>query len=318
MVLGIDIGGTKLALAIVANGGRPDRPEVLWKEPISPLGAPDRVLARIKEVVAQEQARSGERLESIGISIGGPLDHEAGIVINFPHLPGWRDLALVEMIEQRFGAPARMDNDANLGALAELHYGAGRDMHDLAYFTLSTGIGGGVIVNDRLVHGVRSSAAEFGHITVAENGPRCACGNRGCLEVMASGTAIAREARRRIRAELVRGRFLISLSGSTEAITAADLARAVAQGDPLSMEIWEEAVEYLAIGVADVIHVLAPPMVVLGGGVAQAGAILIDPLKRLLRNHLFYVPLDRIEICRAELGHDSAVVGAAALAIGAL
>jgi glucokinase len=317
MVLAIDIGGTKLAVGATTRDelARTGRLATLLKEPIPAPGDPATVIARVIEL-ARSIAPS-EGFEAIGVSIGGPLDHESGMVVNFPHLPGWKEIALCDELARALGAPARLDNDANLGALAEHRLGAGRAVRDMVYMTISTGIGGGLIVDDRLVHGVGSAAAEMGHITVQTDGPLCDCGNPGCLERMASGTNIARAARERMTERPEHASRLLTLcSGDPRSITAEHVARAAAEGDLLALEVWERAVEYLAIGIGSILHVLAPPLVVLGGGVAQAGETLLVPLRRHLRRHVFYVPLDRIAIVTASLGHDSAVLGAAVLATG--
>lgn len=348
MLLAVDIGGTKLAVGCATRAGfaAAGRLTTLVKERIPAPGDPDTVIARVVEIAHSLSGSDG--YESIGIAIGGPLDHRTGTVINFPHLPGWQWIPLSDRLAFHLGAPTRIDNDANLGALAEHRLGAGRGVSDLVYVTLSTGIGGGVIINNALVHGVRTSAAEVGHITVQTDGPLCACGNPGCLERMASGTNIARAAREALlaidadvvaeRADTVQSLAMKSTVGRTAAprsgaqrpsdgrlmrdlcdgdlqrLTAEHVAIAAAQGDELAGRIWDRAMEYIAIGLASIIHVLAPPLIVLGGGVSQAGDALLDPVRRHLRRHVFYVPLDEIRIETAQLGHDSAVLGAAVLA----
>jgi glucokinase len=314
-LLAVDIGGTKLAVgtadraAFLATG----KLQTIVKEPIPGSGAPDVVMARLL-AIAREMLGSAAP-GSIGISIGGPLDHRTGTVINFPHLPEWKNIRLVEWIGSELSAPAVLDNDANLGALAEHRWGAGRGASDMVYITVSTGIGGGVIVDGRLLHGVRSGAGEIGHITVQTEGPLCPCGNRGCLERMASGTHIAGRAREALAARPGHGAILRELAGGDlSAVTAALVARAARAGDPLATEIWESSAEYLAIGIGSIIHVLAPEVVVLGGGVVQAGDQLLEPVRRRLAAHVHYIPLDRIRIVAAELGHDSALLGAMTLA----
>jgi glucokinase len=317
LLLAIDIGGTKIALGtarrdLFAGTGRLAR---IIKEPVPQPGTPAIVIARILELARDLVDAEGGSIERIGISIGGPLDHTTGTVINFPHLPGWKNIPLCDAISRSLGAPALMDNDANLGALAEHRWGAGRGYDDMVYLTISTGIGGGVIVNGKLVHGVGSAAAEVGHITVQTGGPLCPCGNAGCLERMASGTNIARHARQMLEADPLRGRILRGLAGDDPSrITAELVHRAMQQGDDIAGEVWEQTAEYIAIGLASIIHVLAPPLIVLGGGVAQAGEGLLEPVRRRLKRHVFYVPLDRISVVAAELGHDSALLGAATLA----
>ncbi|MEO5930998.1 MAG: ROK family protein, partial [Candidatus Kapaibacterium sp.] len=232
------------------------------------------------------------------------------------HLPGWMEIPLAARMAAELGAPAVLDNDANLGALAEHRWG-GWGADDMVYLTISTGIGGGIIVGGKLLHGVGSAAGEVGHITVQTDGPRCPCGNRGCLEMMASGTSTARRARQALEASPGDGAILRRLAGDDlTAITSALVLRAANEGDRLAMEIWEGTAEYIAIGLGSIIHILAPRLVVLGGGVAQAGEYLLAPVRRKLREHGTYMPLDRIRIEGAKLGHDSALIGAATLALG--
>ncbi len=321
-ILAVDIGGTKLALGVgdaaqFAATGKLGR---VVKEPIPGSGAPEIVIARVLELAGQlaRDSANGGPIGAIGISIGGPLDHRSGTVVNFPHLPGWRNIPLRALLSEGLEAPALLDNDANLGALAEHRFGAGRGMSSMVYLTISTGIGGGVIVDGRLVHGVGSGAGEVGHITVAPHGPRCACGNRGCLEMMASGTAIARRARESAVAEPLAADWLLTRAGAAaRTITTEMVAEGVRLRDPFCGRLWEETAEYIAIGLGAIVHVLAPEVIVLGGGVAQTGELLLEPVRRRLRDHVFYVPLEMIAVRGAMLGHDSALLGAAALALEA-
>lgn len=319
-ILAVDIGGTKLALGVgdaagFAATGKLGR---VVKEPIPGSGEPDVVIARVLDL-AGDLARdpvAGGPIGAIGISIGGPLDHRTGTVLNFPHLPGWRDIPLRALLSEGAGAPALLDNDANLGAMAEHRFGAGRDVSSMVYLTISTGIGGGVIVDGRLVHGVGSGGGEVGHITVAPDGPFCACGNRGCLEMMASGTAIARRADESARAEPRAADWLLRRAGGVGGmITAEMVAEGARLRDPFCARLWEETAEYIAIGLGAIVHVLAPEAIVLGGGVAQTGELLLEPVRRRLRDHVFYVPLEMIAVRGAVLGHDSALAGAATLAL---
>lgn len=317
-LLAIDIGGTKLAIGIARREEFLDTGEFaeILKQPTPPPGTPEVVIARVIELSRELLERHGGELASIGISIGGPLDHTTGTVINFPHLPGWKNIPLCQKISDALGAPARLDNDANLGALAESRLGAGRGVDNMVYLTISTGIGGGVIIDRQLLHGVGSGAGEVGHITVESNGPECLCGNSGCLEMMASGTAIARRARERIMAEPESGDALMRhAGGSAAAITSEHVVAAMIEGDRAATEIWEQTAEYIAIGLGSIIHILAPGMIVLGGGVSRAGDLLLDPVRARLRHHVSYIPLDSIAIVAAELGHDSALVGAGLLAV---
>ncbi len=310
-ILAVDIGGTKIALGVAereefSRNGKLHRVD---KFPVPEPRTPEGVIP-----VVVERGRAllrGERPEALGISIGGPLDHEQGIVVNFPHLPRWKDLSLAAMLGRAFDAPARLDNDANLGALAEYRWGKGEEADPFLYLTLSTGIGGGVIIGGRLVHGAASGGGEVGHITVQTDGPLCDCGNRGCLERMASGTNIARRARGLAETDPEKGERLLELAGGElHRITAETVLAGYREGDRAGTDIWLDMARYLAIGLGSLIHVLSPERIVLGGGLSLAGDDLIGPVRSRLQEHVFYIPLDRIDLCTAALGHDSALIGA--------
>lgn len=317
LLLAFDIGGTKLAVGIaqVEQFRETGVFDALVKELIPSPGTPDVVIQRLIEIGKELLEKSDGQLAGIGISIGGPLDHVTGTVLNFPHLPGWLNIPLRQQLSETFGVPAALDNDANVGALAEHRLGAGKGSTNMVYLTISTGIGGGIILNKELHHGVASGAGEMGHITVQTDGPRCPCGNQGCLEVMASGTAIARRASEALSRYPERGAVLRQmLVGSQSPVTAKQVFAAAAAGDDLAHEIWEQTANYLAIGLGSIIHVLAPEVIVLGGGVVQTGEGLMEPVRRHLTNHVFYIPLSSIQLLPASLGHDSAVIGAGLLA----
>lgn len=317
VIASIDIGGTKLAVGIadpesIAVDGAL---AATCREPIGMPGTPDVVIPRAVDLIAKLATDHDSVIRAIGISIGGPLDHVDGVVLNFPHLPGWRNIPLRSMLSELLDAPAFLDNDANLGALAEHRLGAARGLPDMVYVTISSGIGGGVIIDGRLLHGVGSGAGEIGHVTVAPDGPICPCGNRGCLEIMASGRSIARRGRETVAREPERGRNLLQRAGNAPSnITAELIADGLGAGDPLCADLWEETAEYLAIGLGSVIHVVSPRMIVLGGGVAATGERLLEPVRRRLRNHVFYIPIDRIQVKMAEFGQESPLLGAALLA----
>lgn len=313
-LLAIDIGGTKIALGIAdhasfSSSGEFQRVE---KFPVPESRRPELVIPVIVDRSLQLLAR--EHPVAVGISIGGPLDHERGVVLNFPHLPGWKDIPLASILAEAFDSPTTLDNDANLGALAEYHWGIGKGANPFLYLTISTGIGGGVILDGKLVHGVASGGGEVGHITVQTDGPLCDCGNRGCLEQMASGTHIAERARELVRERPGEGRRLLEMvDGTIEKIRAEEVLEGYRMGDALATKAWLEAAEYLAIGLGSIIHVLSPERIVLGGGVAMAGDDLITPVRERLRDHVFYIPVDCIDLQPASLGHDSALLGAATM-----
>ncbi len=310
-ILGIDIGGTKLAAgAIEADGRIVARAET----PTRADEGPERVLGRIvqlaKDVVARSQSRQVP-VERIGIGCAGPVDRKTGLILDPPNLPGWTRVPLVEQIEKALGLPAVLENDANAAALGEYRYGAGQGVQGLVYLTVSTGIGGGIILDGKIWHGLKDAAGEIGHMTLLPDGPPCGCGNRGCLEALASGPAIARRARELLAAgRPSRLRDLVEF-------TAADVARLAHEGDPVACEAWESAVKYLALGVAAAITIVAPERVILGGGVTRAGNLLFEPLRREVKRRVRLVPVGDVLILPAALGDDVGILGAAAVAMDA-
>ncbi|HYY99068.1 MAG TPA: ROK family protein, partial [Pyrinomonadaceae bacterium] len=231
-----------------------------------------------------------------------------------PNLPGWDEFPIVSLLEERFGVKALLDNDANAAALGEHRHGAGRGLKHLVYITISTGIGGGVIVSNKLVHGVHDGAGEVGHMTVLPDGPACGCGGRGCLEALCSGTAIARRARERLAAG---GESLLSSLNYGE-ITAQSVALAAREGDALASKVWYDTIRHLSVGVGNIFHALAPEAVIIGGGVSTAGEQLFAPLREQVRARVCMLPPDKINILQASLGGDSGVQGAVILAQAAL
>lgn len=313
LFLGVDIGGTKIALAVAAAGEA--EPVRSTRYPAERERGPgemiDRMIAEAKTLLA---ASDGE-LAGIGIACGGPLDRKTGTVLGPPNLPGWDRVPIVARLSRALGAPARLDNDANVAALGEHRDGAGKGARDMVYVTISTGIGAGVIVNGALVHGVAEGAGELGHVPIAPDGPPCGCGSRGCLEALASGTAIGRRAR---EAALARPEEAIALvaraGGDARAITAEHVAEVSATGDALASELWAASMEHLGTGLAVAVSVLAPERIVLGGGVTRAGDRLLEPVREAMWRRARMVPRGSVEVVLAALGQDSGVRGAVALA----
>jgi glucokinase len=200
-----------------------------------------------------------------------------------------------------------LDNDANASALGEHEYGAGRGLRNLVYITISTGIGGGLIINNQLVHGVGDGAGEVGHMVVAPDGDPCGCGARGCLEAMCSGTSIARRAVERLATDK---RASTLREGDAKNITAHSVAEAARAGDPLACAVWDETIYYLARGLSNIIAALAPEAVILGGGVSTSGDQLLSPLRERVRESVKIMPVEQVQILQASLGGDSGIYGA--------
>ena len=308
-VLAIDIGGTKLAAGIVDSEGRIlARGEVptLAKEGLEPVLG--RIVGLARDLLSRPEV-SDVRVDRIGVGCAGPVDLKAGLVFNPPNLPGWVRVPLTERIQQALGLPVVLENDANAAALGEFRYGAGRGARSIVYLTVSTGIGGGIILDGKVWHGLKDAAGEIGHMTVCPDGPLCGCGNRGCLEAMSSGTSIARRAR-----EMLAAGRQTELS-QVASPTSSDVVRLARKGDPVASEIWDQAVRYLGIGVAAVITILAPERVIIGGGVTRAGDFLFEPLREHVRQRVKLVPVESVPILPATLGPDVGILGAAAVAM---
>ncbi len=299
----VDVGGTHIRVALYPAGEiRPVAHRRIATQGSEPPH--ERLAALLRDLWPSQGTVRG-----IGVASPGPLDPYRGVILATPNIPQWRDFPLRAYLEERFGVPVVVDNDANAAAVAEWRYGAGRGHHHLLYLTISTGIGGGVIVADRLLRGAAGLAGELGHLTVLPDGPLCGCGQRGHLEALASGPAIARAA----EAELDRG-TPSSLADLPRPLTAAQVAQAAQAGDTLARAVFRRAAHFLGRAIADYLHIFNPTIVVLGGGVVQAGAVLLEPLEEALRQGVMTPAyLQNLTLTTAQLGDDVGLLGALAL-----
>ncbi|HVX45909.1 MAG TPA: ROK family protein [Mycobacteriales bacterium] len=307
-ILGFDIGGTKLAAGIVTAQG-----EVLASRssPTRREEGPAAVLDRLFRLGRSALKTAGVAApEAIGIGCGGPLDRIAGVVQDPPHLPGWHDVAVVDRARESFGVPAFLENDGTAAALGEFRYGAGRGSSTMLYLTISTGVGGGAVIDGRLHLGASGNGGEFGHITAVRDGRPCSCGRRGCLEAYVSGTSIADRA----RAVLATG----AESTLSADLTAADVSAAAAARDPLAQRIWTETTALLGSALADLVNAFEPDLVVLGGGVTRAGAALLEPCARLVAQEAMPPAAAAARVVLSELGDLVGIVGAAQVALDRL
>lgn len=306
-LIAVDLGGTNLRVA--SYDGETPLPKRIQKTPTQAEQGPERVIERIVGAIADMIDEEAAELR-IGVGAPGPLDPNSGIVYEAPNLPGWDDIPLGEKLRQHFGVPVGLGNDANMAALGEWRHGAGRGTRHLVYLTVSTGIGGGAVVDGQLLLGARGMGAEMGHITLLPDGPPCGCGKRGHLEALASGSAIARIARERLEGDEVS-----SLRDHRGVVTAATVGGAAQAGDSLALDILDEAATYLGIGLADFAHLLNPEVFVLGGGVSQLGDLFLEPVRKSFRSHVLhpYYAKD-VPVVQAQLGDDAGLVGAMVLA----
>ncbi len=314
-VVGVDLGGTNIVVGLVPiEGGQVLGLRSLPTE--SHRGAKsvvDRMIQMIEDAIAEVLSEHGgvrSQIAGVGIGSPGPLDRKTGTVINTPNL-GWRNFPLRDLIANAVHLPATLDNDANCATYGEWWLGAGRDVQTLVGLTLGTGIGGGIVLDGEIFHGCSDVAGELGHMTIESSGRKCKCGNYGCLEAYASGPAIALRAAEGIEAgeetiltELVGGKL--------EQITAATVYEGVVREDPYATEVMRETVRYLGAGIANIINILNPEMVVIAGGVTRAGDHLFVPLRAEVRKRAFRAAEERCRIVPAELSGTAGVVGAVA------
>ena len=294
-VLGLDIGGTKLAAGVVDDSGRVHS---FLVTPSEADRGPDEMLPRLFELGRRAVEQSGLAIEAVGIGCGGPLDAAKGLLLSPPHLPGWRDVPVTALAEQAFGRPATLENDATAAAAAEHRYGAGVGVRSMIYLTLSTGVGGGIVVDGRLYRGAVGNGGELGHVTVDWHGRECrGCGRRGCLEAYVSGTSIAERSR----------------EAGLPYATAEEVAAAARAGDPPAVAVWDETVEALACGLTSIVNLFEPELVVVGGGVARAGEQLLGPARTWVLEHAMGPAAGAVDIVQAALGDQVGVVGAAAI-----
>lgn len=305
-VLALDIGGTKLATAVVTPDGRTHG---FLSEPTRKERGPDEVIAHLFDMGRRSMRAAGaDAIAAVGISCGGPLDAGAGVLTGPLHLPGWIDVPIVAMAREAFGVPAVLENDATAAVLGEHRYGAAQGAEIALYLTVSTGVGGGAVIGGQLHRGAAGNGGEFGHLTVRPGGRLCQCGRRGCLEAYASGTNIAERANELLAADDRPSVLRHELPARAEHVS-----RGAAAGDALSREVWDDTMLLLGQAVTDLVNVFEPHVVVLGGGVTRSGSLLLDPVRDAVRTGaLPPAALARIEL--AALGDEVCVVGAAALA----
>ena len=314
LALGIDLGGSKILTAVISSQGK-----MLSRDhSITPA-------RKGHEAVIQSILESAHRtfkqanvdisaLTAIGIGAPGISNPKTGILFTSPNLPGWQDVPLRDIMQESLGKKTFLINDANAAALGEFYFGAARGVHNFIYITLSTGIGGGVVIDGRIYTGAIGVAGEVGHMTIDDDGPVCNCGNRGCWETLASGTALAREARHRIK-EGVRTSILEYAGGDVEKVTAQVIHSAAERGDSLAEELIARTSYYVGVGLANLINIFNPELIVIGGGLSNIGDMLLEPAFKTAGERAYKQAFQAVRFASAELGRNSGVLGAAAFAL---
>ncbi len=310
LILALDLGGTKFRLAL-AN----DKGELLkrYAAPVKP-DDPEQTIEAIKDAISDSLSGiNRSTVKGMGVAIAGLVTQDTGVLLTSPNLMAWYNTPVKAIFEQELQLPVSVGNDATLAALGEYKFGASKGCHDLVYITVSTGIGGGVITGGKLLLGTCGFAAEVGHMTIDINGPRCNCGNIGCLETLASGTAIARFAveglsrgEKSAIAELVAGDYA--------KITAEIVEKAAKSGDTMAKAIMDTAGTNLGVGVVNLVHIFNPELVVIGGGVSKAGDLIFEPVRRVVAKRVMRDI--SVRITASALGDNPGLLGAVALALG--
>lgn len=268
----------------------------------------DAVLSAIEQVIPV----GAIGIRGIGICAPGPLDPNNGVVLNPPNVPCWRNFPLAESVRKHYSIPVKVDNDANAAALAEVRWGAAREYKNVFYVTIGTGIGSGIVLDGRIYHGRTGSAGEGGHVSIDRRGPICNCGKPGCIEILASGTAIVQRAREEIRVGAASS-MLKSAEGSVEGITGETVAKAVESGDALARRILGERTEMLALWLSNIVDLLDPEVIVIGGGAAALYKPFFGRLGEKAAQFAVNPRANEIPILPARYGADSGIAGGAAL-----
>jgi glucokinase len=307
-ILALDYGGTKLSAALLRRG------DTAWSGLKRSASPPNHDAAYEQRAMLQlaHELLAGRKPLAIGVSFGGPVLQSKGLVILSHHIPGWEDTPLVAQLQAEFGAPAAVGNDANVGALGEWRYGAARGCASVFYVTVSTGVGGGWVLNGNIHDGADGMAGEIGHNVVNPGGALCVCGKRGCVETEACGTAIGRAAREQLASRPNDGAALRALvAGQIDAVTAVQVAQAAQAGDQLALDVLDHAARMLGTGIGAAINLMNPQRVVIGGGVTKSGERWWRIVRETARYHV--LPQMRVDIQPAALGDDAPLWGAVAL-----
>jgi glucokinase len=314
--IGVDVGGTKVAAGLVNSTGEIFHPARV------PMAAADAASGLVSVTSAIDSVRAAADLNpksppvisGIGICAPGPLDPRTGIVVNPPNLPGWRNFPLADLVSQAYRLPVRVDNDGNAAALAESLWGAGRSYQNIFCATIGTGIGTGIVFDGHIYHGRTGAAAEGGHMTIDYRGPRCACGKLGCIEALASGPAIARRASEEIAAGQPSA-ILQQAGNHLDRITSEMVGRAYTEGDLLAKEVLQETAMFLTVWLGNIVDLLEPDVLIVGGGVAS----LLQPFFGEIRDHLSSWCVNphcqEIPLVTAHYGPEAGIAGGAALCL---
>lgn len=314
--IGIDVGGTNVKIALVDDNGK-----IIYSNSVptyAKMGyeyTVNNIKQAIRDLMKETNTTTSD-IEGIGFDFPGQVDCKTGVVKLAPNIPGWVNVPIAQMIEDEFHIPTRIDNDVRCAALGELKFGAGKGCENFICITVGTGIGSGIVINGKVVRGATNAAGELGHIKLQMNGgPICGCGDTGCLEAFASGPAIVAMAQEYIKGgKSTKFREMAAAEGGE--ITPYMVAKAAEEGDPVAKRIFEIVGEYIGIGLTSVINLLNPEKVIIGGGVAESGELLLAPIRKTIKERTMVVAGNAVEIVPAQLGNSAGVIGASMLIEG--
>ena len=311
LVAAVDMGATHVNIALADFSAKIIEETSL---PFDIKQGPQVCLAEVRRILQELLDRYGisiSEIMAVGVGVPGPVIKDAGMVMSPPIMPGWDRYPIRQTLEEAWGCPVSLNNDAELGALGEWAYGAGRGEKNLAFIKVGSGIGAGLIINQQIYGGTTGSAGEIGHITIEENGPLCTCGNHGCMEAFAGGNAIAIQARKMVQT----GKRTLLSNIPLENITAREVAESARRGDLPSQEIIMRAGTFIGIAIAGVVNLFNPSAVIIGGGVAQAGDLLTTSIRQAVRDRSLHASEQSVHITTAMLGQRSSLIGATVQAI---
>ena len=312
-ILGVDVGGTKVAVGMVDRQGK-----ILaqGRKTMVAQGTAEAALDAVTAAIDSILSATKDNVSSIGICAPGPLDPKSGVVLNPPNLPCWRNFPLAEKISAKYGVAVKVDNDANAAALAETRWGAARGYRYVFYATIGTGIGTGIVFDGTIYHGKTGSAGEGGHVSIDYRGPVCGCGKHGCIEILAAGTAIGVRARAKLAADPARPSAMRDLAdGKIASVTSELVGRAYAGGDSLAREVLTETAELLTVWLGNIVDLLDPDVLVMGGGVAAMLQPFFADIKNGLPRWCVNPFAAEIPLLLAHYGADAGVAGGAALCL---
>ena len=313
--IGIDVGGTNVKIALVDDKGK-----IIYSNSVptyAQMGyeyTVNNIKQAIKDLMKETNTKPSD-IQGIGFDFPGQVDYKTGVVKLAPNIPGWVNVPIAKMIEDEFHIPTRIDNDVRCAALGELKFGAGKGCENFVCITVGTGIGSGLVINGKLVRGAANAAGEIGHIKLQmQDGPICGCGDTGCLEAFASGPSIVAMAQEYLKSgKSTKFREMAGVDGE---ITPYIVAKAAEAGDPVAKRIFEKTGYYIGMGLVSVINLLNPEKVIIGGGVAEAGDLLLEPIRKTIKERAMVIAGSSVEIVPAELGNSAGVIGASMLVEG--